>query len=158
MLSLARYFAHHCVLLEPYMKALSAPAQDTRRPEAQDTNAAAELRIEGPMNHRGGQIDRGAEPYDTFIMPETSSRRTLYSEHAVQQAQMVGAVTHFPLCPLTQPIQYHVGPPFVSNPNLHTSTYAASQPSFNRHLDSGIRFLGQGSGQIVDLPPIYTEE
>ena len=92
------------------------------------TSPTAELRVEELINNRGGQVDQGAAPDDTGHRPED-----------------------------------HVGPPPLGSildiPDWQIPTYAAaSQLSFNQHLDSGIRLINQGSTQIIDLPPVYTED
>ena len=65
---------------------------------------------------------------------------------------LVDAVS--PSFPRPNRVESSAAPP--SGP-LAIPSQAASQPSFNQHLDSGIRFLNRGSQHVIDLPPVYTE-
>lgn len=140
----------------PYTEALP---QSERRPGLpRDKIIALE---ETDENESHDESRRGMEALDDASRPPA----TILSHSHLTAGPGVGQYDHSvdvlvdiasPSFPRSR-VEPSAAAPSSSSGPLAFPSQAVTQPSFNQHLDSGIRFLNRASQHVIDLPPVYTE-
>lgn len=157
------YFTHHFLERSDPNALPQAQTATWSGSVPQYENIATEEKGDMSDHDYGDRVNQDTSTFNTPVSVPTTPYESESRSAAgtVQQALSLDAFPSIAFSPVLHPEQNYIRPrslPSNADIQVPPSYYATNQPPFNEHLDSGLRFLGHGSHQIVDVPPAYTRD